>query len=522
MFDSQPPRPADLRNLSDADLAAGIADWARLTSAAEAAKSAAIAELVRRRCVDEHPDWACDDWDACAAELSCILTVSSRSAAGLMTLAVTLRDRLPKVAALFLDGRVSARTVGTIAWRTNLVVDAGALDAIDTDIAGAAARWGRLSQQKLERAVDAAVARRDPAAVHRVRTGLRNRDFVIGDADDITGMTSIYGRISKADAALLDEAITALINSVCPDDPRTLAQRRSDSMGALAVRATRLPCRCGKDTCPVAGEPDPIAARFVVHLLAEADTIDTASDPDWDGGREDDAEDDVEEDNEDDDEEPDKDAGPEECTPEESEPEPAPHRPRGIGLIPGMPGTGLLDGGQVADLIARGARVRPVTTPSDEPEPGYRPSAVLDRWIRLRDLTCRFPGCDQPAVRSDIDHTIPWPAGPTHPSNNKAYCRKHHLLKTFWPGWSDRQDPDGRLHITTPSALTYDSTPTATLLFPQWNTTTATLPAPPPGPPPTPARGLKMPKRRQTRTQARARYIATERARNESSDEAPY
>ncbi len=125
-------------------------------------------------------------------------------------------------------------------------------------------------------------------------------------------------------------------------------------------------------------------------------------------------------------------------------------------------------------------------------------------------------------MRSDIDHTIPWPAGPTHPSNNKAYCRKHHLLKTFWPGWSDRQDPDGRLHITTPSGLTYDSTPTATLLFPQWDTTTATLPAPPPGPPPAPARGLKMPKRRQTRTQARARYIATERARNESGDEAPY
>ncbi len=502
MFDIQPPQPADLRSLSDADLAAGIADWARSASAAEAAKSAAIAELVRRRCVDEHPDWACDDWDACAAELSCILTVSSRSAAGLMTLAVTLRDRLPKVAALFLDGRVSARTVGTIAWRTNLVVDAGALDAIDTEIAGAAARWGRLSQQKLERAVDTAVARRDRAAVHRVRTGLRNRDFVIGDADDITGITSVYGKISKADAALLDEAIIALINSVCADDPRTKAQRRGDSMGALAVRASRLPCRCGKNTCPVAGDADPVAARFVVHLLAEADTIDTPPHPDWDGG-------------------PDAHAENDEPTSEEPEPEPEP-RPRGIGLIPGMPGTGLLDGAQVADLIARGATVRPVTTPSDEPEKGYRPSAALDRWIRLRDLTCRFPGCDRPAVRSDIDHTVPWPVGPTHPSNTSCRCRKHHLLKTFWPGWSDRQDPDGRLHITTPSGLTYDSTPTATLLFPQWDTTTATLPAPPPGPPPAPARGLKMPKRRQTRAQARARYIATERARNQSGDDAPY
>ena len=496
MFDTQPPRPEDLRGLSDADLAVGIADWACAAAAAEAAKSAAIAELVRRRCVDEHPDWACDDWDACAAELSCILAVSLRNASGFMTFAITLRDRLPKVAALFLDGRISARTAGTIAWRTHLVVDAADLEAIDTDIAGAASRWGRLSKEKLEQAVDAAVARRDRAAVHRVRTGIRSREFTIGDADDITGITTVYGRLSKADAALLDEAITALINSVCADDPRTLAQRRADSLGALAVRASRLPCRCGKDTCPVAGDPDPIAARFVVHVLAEGDTIDTPPDPDWDGGPDFDAA------------EPDSQNAP------SSEQETT----RGIGVIPGMPGTGLLDGGQVADLIARGAKVRPVGTPNDEPEPGYRPSAALDRWIRLRDLTCRFPGCDRPAARSDIDHTIPWPAGATHPSNTKNYCRKHHLVKTFWPGWSDRQDPDGQLHVTTPSGLTYTTKPTATLLFPQWDTTTATLPAPPAGPAPAPARGLKMPKRTQTRAQSRERYIATERARNQDGD----
>lgn len=210
-----------LRGLSDADLATGIGDWARAAAAAEAAKSAAIAELVRRRCVDEHPDWACDDWDACAAELSCILTVTHRNASGLMRLAITLRDRLPKLAALFLDGRVSARNVNTIAWRTSLVEDPAALDAIDTDIAGAASRWGRLSQQKLERAVDAAVARRDRAAVHRTRTGMRSRDFTIGDADDITGLTSVWGSLSSADAALLGEAVAELVESVCADDPRT-------------------------------------------------------------------------------------------------------------------------------------------------------------------------------------------------------------------------------------------------------------------------------------------------------------
>ena len=515
MFDPQLPRPEVLRGLSDADLATGIDDWARAAAAAEGAKSAAIAELVRRRCVDEHPDWACDDWDACAAELSCILTVSHRNASGLMRLAVTLRDRLPKVAALFLEGRVSPRTVGTIAWRTHLVEDPAALDAIDTDIAGAASRWGRLSQPKLERAVDAAVARRDRAAVHRTRTAMRSRDFTIGDPDDTTGITSVWGKLSAPDAALLGEAIKALTTSVCVDDPRTLAQRRADALGALAVRATRLPCRCGKDTCPAAGQTDPVAARFLVHLLAEADTVDAPPDPDWDGGHDFDAEDSSDAAADDDAMGADK---PDTAAPDSE----MPHHPRGIGLIPGMPGTGLLDGGQVADLIARGAKVRPLGAPADEPERGYRPSAALDRWIRLRDLTCRFPGCDQPAVRADIDHTVPWPTGPTHPSNNDCKCRKHHLLKTFWPGWSDRQDPDGQVHITTPSGLTYTTKPTATLLFPQWNTTTATLPPPPPRQPPAPAHALKMPKRKQTRAQARARYIATERACNEGGEEAPY
>jgi hypothetical protein len=39
--------------------------------------------------------------------------------------------------------------------------------------------------------------------------------------------------------------------------------------------------------------------------------------------------------------------------------------------------------------------------------------------------------CDKPAERCDVDHTTPWPLGPMHPSNTKAYCRTHELLKTF-------------------------------------------------------------------------------------------
>ena len=92
------------------------------------------------------------------------------------------------------------------------------------------------------------------------------------------------------------------------------------------------------------------------------------------------------------------------------------------------------------------------------PEPRYTPSRALADFIRCRDLTCRFPGCDTPATEADIDHTVPHPLGPTHASNLKILCRFHHLLKTFWTGkngWHDRQLPDGTVIWTSPTGHTF-------------------------------------------------------------------
>lgn len=85
----------------------------------------------------------------------------------------------------------------------------------------------------------------------------------------------------------------------------------------------------------------------------------------------------------------------------------------------------------IGELIARGAKVKQVGNPGHEPEPQYRPSTALDEFVRMRDMTCRGPGCDRPAVFGDIDHTVAYPGGPTHPGNLKCYCRKHRLLTTF-------------------------------------------------------------------------------------------
>jgi hypothetical protein len=98
------------------------------------------------------------------------------------------------------------------------------------------------------------------------------------------------------------------------------------------------------------------------------------------------------------------------------------------------------------------------------PEPRHRPSKKLAEFVRCRDLTCRFPGCTKPATVADLDHTIPYPYGPTCASNLKCLCREHHLLKTFWPGWSERQLPDGTVIWTDPDGHTSTTYPGSRLL----------------------------------------------------------
>ena len=67
MFDS------GLRSASDAAVVTAIEELAREEARAAARRVAAISELVRRRCGDdERAYWACDPWDATAAEISAV------------------------------------------------------------------------------------------------------------------------------------------------------------------------------------------------------------------------------------------------------------------------------------------------------------------------------------------------------------------------------------------------------------------------------------------------------------------
>ena len=104
----------------------------------------------------------------------------------------------------------------------------------------------------------------------------------------------------------------------------------------------------------------------------------------------------------------------------------------GISDKPGyLPGFGILPADSVR-AVAESATLKPVQVPVEAaPDPGYRPTTKTVEFIRWRDLTCRWPGCDRPVERCDIDHTVPYPVGPTHPSNNKPYCRTQDCVNTL-------------------------------------------------------------------------------------------
>ena len=385
---------------------------ARFENLAAAAQLAAIGELFAYRLsrCSETEDWAADTMEAVAAEVAAALRISQRLAASRVEYARAMRERLPKVGELFAAGDIDYSMFTTIASRTDLITDAEVLAKVDAQLHVKVPRWPSLSKNRLCGQVDKVVAKADVDAVRRRKERQVEREVWIGEGFE--GVTEIHGSLFATDARALDLRLNALAATVCAHDPRTQGERRADAMGALAANADRLGCRCGRPDC--AAGKRPAAGPVVIHVIAEQATLDGRS-----------------------------------------------TAPASL-----LDSDGLITP-ELIEELAKSAKLVPLIHPGyAAPEPGKVPSKALADFVRCRDLTCRWPGCDQPAVHCDLDHTIPFSqGGATHAANLKCYCRKHHLIKTFW-GWSEKQLADGTLILTSPSGQTYVTTPGSALLFP--------------------------------------------------------
>lgn len=405
-------------------------------------------------------DLIVDDWELVAAELGVELGISRGRACTLITQGRNLIKDLPAFAEVFATGAVDLRVLRIILHRTALITDPDIMAVIDAQLAKAAPSWNALSDDRIAELVDWMIIDVDPEAVRRARQARQSRSIHVEPVGD--GMVEIYGRVDAAKGAVFDQGLDALARTVCPDDPRTLDERRADAVEPLSLGATALSCLCGNDSCIAAGNEVP-RGHLVIHALAEQGTLSGESE-----------------------------------------------RPA---LLPGY---GTIPAEQVREMLPR-AQLRPMPEAADlGGERGYQPSRKLTDFVRCRDLTCRWPGCNVAVERCDIDHTVPWPYGSTHPSNTKLYCRIHHLIKTFHcgpGGWTDQQHADGTITFTAPNGRTYTTTPGGQLFFPKLATPTATLVLPP-DPPSSSHRELAAPKRARTRTQNRAYRIAHERALN--------
>lgn len=90
--------------------------------------------------------------------------------------------------------------------------------------------------------------------------------------------------------------------------------------------------------------------------------------------------------------------------------------------------------------------------------PRYVVTDAMRQFVAARDVVCRMWGCNRQVWRgsldpgADMDHAVPWPAGPSSTANLSGLCRHHHLLKHS-PRWAHVLHPDGATEWVSPGGI---------------------------------------------------------------------
>lgn len=229
----------------------------------------------------DRDQWRFDNWSAVCAQIGAAHAVTSGVAGGLLTDAVVLRERLPRVAAVFAEGLISYRLVHTICTRTMLVKDPGALREIDAELADRLRTWGAKSREQSEKDVDEVVLRHDPYAQRRTESACRSTHLDV-QTDSANGVCYVTATLLAPEGEAVNQRADALARTVCERDPCTLDQRRAAALSAMAFSWERLPCMCESEDCDAATKP--AGGGVVIHVIARQDVVDpgqnTCPDPD--------------------------------------------------------------------------------------------------------------------------------------------------------------------------------------------------------------------------------------------------
>ncbi len=136
----------------------------------------------------------------------------------------------------------------------------------------------------------------------------------------------------------------------------------------------------------------------------------------------------------------------------------------GADLACDVSGFGSITADQARAMMTEDSRLRrllldPVTgAVLDVGRTTYRPPKHLADHVRARDVTCVAPGCDIPAMESDVDHRTAFRPGQadgglTSTANLNTLCRHHHRAKDG--GGSSLTLSDSGYVWTTPLGRSY-------------------------------------------------------------------
>lgn len=89
----------------------------------------------------------------------------------------------------------------------------------------------------------------------------------------------------------------------------------------------------------------------------------------------------------------------------------------------------------------------------------YKPPADLAKYVIARDKTCRAPGCNRSAARSDLHHIVAFSRGGTTDGDNLiALCERHHYA-IHDAGWTVTHGADGVTTWTSPTGHVFRTRP---------------------------------------------------------------